>query len=70
MISLSFEGHGGSCGDIVGIVGGSCGDLLTGGFAMNIGKCSVMNAELWGIFQGLSLAWDQGYSLQEGNNGI
>ena len=28
---------------------------------MNIGRCSVMNAKLWGIFQGRSLAWDQGY---------
>ena len=28
---------------------------------MNIGRCSVMNAKLWRIFQGLPLALDQGY---------
>ena len=26
---------------------------------MNIGLCSVTSAELWGLFQGLHLAWDR-----------
>ena len=31
------------------------------GFAMHIGICSITAAELWGIFEGLTLAWDLGY---------
>lgn len=27
------------------------------GFGMNIGSCSVTMAELWGLFQGLNMAW-------------
>ena len=40
---------------------GDDSERWVGGFVMNIGTCSVMNAELWGIFQGLPLALDQGY---------
>ncbi|CAA0836031.1 Polynucleotidyl transferase- ribonuclease H-like superfamily protein [Striga hermonthica] len=32
-----------------------------GGFTLNIGYCSIMAAELWGLFRGLSLAWDLGF---------
>ncbi|WCJ37652.1 Polynucleotidyl transferase ribonuclease H-like superfamily protein [Euphorbia peplus] len=31
------------------------------GFARNIGICSVLRAELWGIYDGLTLAWNLGY---------
>ena len=31
------------------------------GFAMNIGVCSITAAELWGIFEGLSIAWELGF---------
>ncbi|KAJ8763628.1 hypothetical protein K2173_003100 [Erythroxylum novogranatense] len=31
------------------------------GFAYNIGICSVISAELWGILQGLQLVWNDGY---------
>ncbi|XP_012084521.1 uncharacterized protein LOC105643892 [Jatropha curcas] len=30
------------------------------GFACNLGSCSILLAELWGVFLGLSLAWDKG----------
>ncbi|KAK2665244.1 hypothetical protein Ddye_003818 [Dipteronia dyeriana] len=32
-----------------------------GGFALNIGIGSVVEAELWGIFEGLKIAWKAGY---------
>ncbi|CAI9095026.1 OLC1v1030878C1 [Oldenlandia corymbosa var. corymbosa] len=32
-----------------------------GGFLMNIGYCSITGAEMWGLYQGLKLAWDLGY---------
>lgn len=31
------------------------------GFAVNLGACHILEAELWGIFWGLSLAWDYGF---------
>ncbi|KAL8143934.1 hypothetical protein V2J09_016966 [Rumex salicifolius] len=31
------------------------------GFVKNIGVCSVVAAELWGLYHGLELAWDLGY---------
>lgn len=30
---------------------------------MNIGMCSITNAELWGMYQGLILAWNKGIRL-------
>ncbi|KAK8656310.1 hypothetical protein V6N13_098264 [Hibiscus sabdariffa] len=46
----------------------SCGGVLRDhnggwirGFSKFIGKCSVVEAELWGIATGLDLAWDMGY---------
>ncbi|KAH9735402.1 putative ribonuclease H protein [Citrus sinensis] len=30
------------------------------GFGMNIGSCSVTVAELWGLYQGLNIAWQNG----------
>ncbi|KAK0586152.1 hypothetical protein LWI29_001888 [Acer saccharum] len=32
-----------------------------GGFAINKGRGSVLEAELWGIFEGLKIAWKAGY---------
>lgn len=34
-------------------------------FGMNIGFCWVTSAELWGLFQGLRLAWDHGIRYLE-----
>ena len=34
-----------------------------GGFCMNIGICSITIAELWGLYQGLILAWQMGIRL-------
>ncbi|WCJ40291.1 DNAse I-like superfamily protein [Euphorbia peplus] len=31
------------------------------GFAKKIGSCSVLKAELWGIYEGLNLAWNLGH---------
>ncbi|KAK8690240.1 hypothetical protein V6N13_088941 [Hibiscus sabdariffa] len=46
----------------------SCGGVLRDhnggwirGFSKFIGKCSVVEVELWGIARGLDLAWDMGY---------
>ncbi|KAH9680935.1 hypothetical protein KPL71_026743 [Citrus sinensis] len=30
------------------------------GFGMNIGSCSVTVAELWGLYQGLNISWQNG----------
>lgn len=46
----------------------SCGGLLRDedghfifGFAPNLGSCSILAAELWGIFHGLRMAWNRGF---------
>ena len=31
------------------------------GFSANLGVCSVIKAELWGVLHGLRMAWDLGY---------
>ncbi|KAH9728215.1 putative ribonuclease H protein [Citrus sinensis] len=37
------------------------------GFTVNLGMCSVLSAELWGLLHGLRVAWDHGYRrLQAG----
>ncbi|CAA0818851.1 Polynucleotidyl transferase- ribonuclease H-like superfamily protein [Striga hermonthica] len=36
------------------------GGRWIGVFTMNIGYCLITRAELWGLFQGLLLAWDLG----------
>jgi ribonuclease HI len=38
---------------------------LLSGFAKSLGTCSVMVAELWGVFEGLKLAWEKGHKLVE-----
>ncbi|CAI9112050.1 OLC1v1012421C1 [Oldenlandia corymbosa var. corymbosa] len=40
--------------------GGWCG-----GFSINIGYCSITGIEIWGLLQGLQLAWDKGYRKLE-----
>ncbi|KAH9776497.1 proline transporter 2 [Citrus sinensis] len=30
---------------------------------MKLGSCSIMEAELWGLYQGLKLAWEHGFRL-------
>ena len=30
------------------------------GFGMNIGSCPISIAEIWGLYQGLNLAWNYG----------
>ena len=32
---------------------------------MKLGRCSIMNAELWAILKGLELAWEKGYKMVE-----
>lgn len=36
-----------------------------GGFALNIGICSAPLAELWGVYYGLYIAWEQGITRLE-----
>ena len=54
-----------------------CGGLIrngldgwVGGFCRNMGVCNSITAELWGIKEGLALAWDMGYQaiLLESNS--
>ncbi|BFG30493.1 hypothetical protein CerSpe_167670 [Prunus speciosa] len=47
-----------------GLIRNSAGDWITG-FAVNQGVGSSLEAELWGIFWGLHLAWDNGCSYVE-----
>ena len=42
-----------------GVIRDSPGNWISG-FCMNIGECPVVMAELWGLYQGLVLAWDAG----------
>ncbi|KAG7599606.1 Endonuclease/exonuclease/phosphatase superfamily [Arabidopsis suecica] len=36
-----------------------------GGFALNIGVCSAPLAELWGVYYGLYIAWERGFTRLE-----
>ncbi|KAL9422188.1 hypothetical protein AB3S75_034454 [Citrus x aurantiifolia] len=42
-----------------GLIRNYCGEWVHG-FGMNIGHCTITGAELWGLFQGLQLAWNIG----------
>ncbi|KAH9671615.1 putative ribonuclease H protein [Citrus sinensis] len=42
-----------------GLIRNYCGEWVHG-FGMNIGHCTIIGAELWGLFQGLQLAWNIG----------
>ncbi|KAL5817622.1 hypothetical protein ACOSQ3_026000 [Xanthoceras sorbifolium] len=35
-----------------------------GGFAINKGRGNVLEAEIWGIFEGIKLVWETGYSIK------
>ena len=58
-----------SDGAVSGVSGLACaGGLLrnsdgkwAGGFIMNIGICSVLRSELWGMLQGISFDWSAGF---------
>ncbi|XP_015578573.2 uncharacterized protein LOC8282535 [Ricinus communis] len=41
------------------IVRDRCGNGVTG-FGMNIDSCSISEAELWGLYQQLRIAWNRG----------
>ncbi|KAH9776498.1 proline transporter 2 [Citrus sinensis] len=45
-----------------GLVRNYCGEWVCG-FSMKLGSCSIMEAELWGLYQGLKLAWEHGFRL-------
>ncbi|KAH9798495.1 reverse transcriptase domain-containing protein [Citrus sinensis] len=53
--SVRNEGNAGAGGVIRDSIG-----YWISGFCMNIGECPVVMAELWGLYQGLILAWDAG----------
>ncbi|CAA7053633.1 unnamed protein product [Microthlaspi erraticum] len=36
-----------------------------GGFALNIGRCTAHMAELWGLYYGLCIAWEKGFTRLE-----
>lgn len=42
-----------------GLIRNYCGEWVHG-FGMNIGHCTITGAELWGLLQGLQLAWNIG----------
>ncbi|CAI0558378.1 unnamed protein product [Linum tenue] len=44
-------------------VGGALRDgqgRLLGAFSMNLGRCTITRAEIWGALRGLQMAWDSG----------
>lgn len=47
-----------------GVIRNHKGNWLLG-FAMNIGSYSVTTSELWGLYQGLQLAWHDGIRFFE-----
>ncbi|KAL9451462.1 hypothetical protein AB3S75_013097 [Citrus x aurantiifolia] len=42
-----------------GLIRNYCGEWVHG-FGMNIGHCTITGTEVWGLFQGLQLAWNIG----------
>ncbi|KAH9758495.1 putative ribonuclease H protein [Citrus sinensis] len=42
-----------------GVIRDYAGNWISG-FCMNIGECTLVMAELWGLYQGLLLAWEAG----------
>ncbi|CAL2267138.1 unnamed protein product [Prunus armeniaca] len=47
-----------------GLLRDSCGNWIKG-FFVNLGHGSIIEAELWGIFYGLKMAWDAGFRIVE-----
>ncbi|RYR15709.1 hypothetical protein Ahy_B04g072625 [Arachis hypogaea] len=54
----SFYAHNGNAA-YGGVVRDNLGKFLKG-FACNLGRCSIIHAELWGIIKGLQIAIDNG----------
>lgn len=44
----------------VGVVRDDSGHFIFG-FSVNLGSCTILAAELWGIFHGLKIAWSRGF---------
>ncbi|EOY00068.1 Ribonuclease H protein, putative [Theobroma cacao] len=60
--SLQDGAFGASVGKSAG--GGTLRDshgMWNGGFSLKVGKCTAYREELWGVYEGLLLAWDLGY---------
>ncbi|KAF7808539.1 putative ribonuclease H protein At1g65750 family [Senna tora] len=55
--SVSMDGCSAACG----ILARDCSGNWVKGFTFNIGDCSILEAELWGVFYGLDLAWRCGF---------
>ncbi|CAL8164317.1 unnamed protein product [Prunus armeniaca] len=47
-----------------GLLRDSCGNWIKG-FFVNLGHGSIIEAELWGIFWGINMAWDVGFRIVE-----
>src|SRR3954465_8524944 len=47
-----------------GLIQDSQGHWIAG-FTFNIGKYSILHADLWAIYEGLKLAWQHGYQQIE-----
>lgn len=47
-----------------GLIRDDCGKWVRG-YARKVGFCSVLEAELWGIVEGLRLAWNLGFRRVE-----
>lgn len=64
-INTNASVHGTSrLATVGGVLRNSDGEWLVG-FASNLGSCTVLAAELWGLCHGLELAWQQGHCLVE-----
>ncbi|KAK8552302.1 hypothetical protein V6N12_040906 [Hibiscus sabdariffa] len=55
--AVSVPSHEGRIG---GLIRSSAGDWIVG-FAKEIGRSDALQAELWAIFEGMSLAWEYGF---------
>lgn len=43
-----------------GVIQNSCGNWLLD-LCTSVDLCSITGAELWGVYQGLTLAWNEGF---------
>ncbi|CAL8995807.1 unnamed protein product, partial [Prunus brigantina] len=50
--------------EVGGLLRDSCGSWIKG-FSVNLGYGSIIEAELWGLFWGLNMAWDAGFHMVE-----
>ncbi|CAL9017182.1 unnamed protein product [Prunus brigantina] len=64
MLKLNVDGSRratSGCIGAGGVICGANGDWICG-FVVNLGKGQILEAELWGLYFGLHLAWDKGIS--------